>query len=64
LSLTNWKLSNDIEQRAFVKAFSNKEVRLDFMQSLLLYKKSIASLYGEIEINLPRNRKNPNYYAA
>ena len=64
LSLTNWKLSNDIEQRAFTKAFPNKEERLEFMQNLLLYKKLIASLYAEVETNLPRNRKNPNYYAA
>ena len=64
LSLTNWKLKNNTEQRAFVKAFSNKEERLEFMQNFYLYKKTVASIYSEIETSLPRDRKNPKYYEA
>jgi hypothetical protein len=59
MGMENWKLSNNIESKAYEIAFPEPEKRLEFMQNLKIFIEAKVSAIGDINRKLPRDRKDP-----
>jgi hypothetical protein len=59
MGMENWRLSNDIESKAYEIAFPDPEKRLEFMQNLKIFIDAKISAIGAINRKLPRDRKDP-----